>query len=141
MVNVLLNDCIIIENNITKIDIINESLNKSNNNINSEIKYNSEQELKELLNIIKTFVKLTSLPVITEKFNISQNPMIISPNNNLTQQKVTMDPYPIMKNENKIYHIISNGNWSSIRIYNKFESFKNQNYDELKLPVNGYGAY
>ena len=46
-----------------------------------------------------------------------------------------------MKNENKIYHIIDYNNWSSIRIYNNFDSFKKQNYDELRLPINGYGTY
>ena len=67
--------------------------------------------------------------------------MIISPNNSYTQQKVTMDPYPIKKNEKKIYHIIGYSSWNSIRIYNNFESFKKQKYDELKLPINGYGTY
>ena len=67
--------------------------------------------------------------------------MIISPNNSTFGQKVTMDPCPTMKNEKKIYHIIGCSNWNSIRIYNNFESFKNQNYDELRLPINGYGTY
>ena len=88
-----------------KIDIINESINKSNDNINSEIKYNPEQELNEFLNIIKSFGEIDfvgkRLPVISDKFNISQNPLIISPNNDCNQQKVTMDPYPIKKNEKK----------------------------------------
>ena len=76
------------------IDIINESINKYNN-IKSEIKYDSEKYLNELLEIIKIFGEITigNLPKISDKFNISQNPLIINPNNNCTYQKVTMDTY------------------------------------------------
>ena len=52
--NCLLNDCINIENNIKEIDIINESISKYNN-IKSEIKYDSEKDLNELLELIKNF--------------------------------------------------------------------------------------
>ena len=139
--NCLLNDCINIENNIKEIDIITESINKYNN-IKSEIKYDSEKDLNELLELIKNFgvIIIGNLPKITDKFNISQNPLIVNPNNNYTQQKVTMDPYPMKENEKKIYHIIGYSNWNSIRIYNDFESFKNQNYNELKLSIKGCGS-
>ena len=144
--NFLLNDCINIENYIKEIDILNDNIKKYNN-MNSEIKYYSEKDLNELLIIIKNFGKLITfnknekyLPVITENFFISQNPLIISPNNNCTQQKVTMDPCPIKDNEKKIFHILKNNDWNIIRIYNNFESFKSQNYNELKLPINGYGS-
>ena len=134
--NFLINDCINIENNMKEIDIINESINKYNN-IKSEIKYDSEKDINELLEIIKNFGKITfgNLPKISDKFNISQNPLIINPNNNCTFQKVTMNPYPVKENDKKIYHIIGYSNWNSIRILNDFESFKNQNYNELKLSI------
>ena len=128
--NVLLNDCIIIENDITKIDLINESINKSNNNINSEIKYNPEQELNKILDIIKSLGKLITLPVITEKFNISQNPMIITPNNNLTQQKVTMDPCPIMKNEIKFIILLA------METGVQLEYIINLNHSKIKIMMN-----
>ena len=127
--NFLLNDCINIENDIKEIDIINDNIKKYNNN-NLEIKYNSEKDLKEVLDLIINFGKLNfdnkekNLPVVTDNFNISQNPLIISPNDSYTQQKVTMDPCPLKENENKIYHIIGYSSWNSIRIYNNFESFK-----------------
>jgi len=139
--NYLLNDCITIENNMKEIDIINGSITKYNNT-KSEIKYNSEKGLNELLDIIKNFGEIIfgNLPKISDKFSISQNPLIINPNNNYTQQKVTMDPYPLKESEKKIYHIIGYNAWDSIRIYNDYESFKNQNYSELKLPIKGYGS-
>ena len=46
-----------------------------------------------------------------------------------------MNPYPVKENDKKIYHIIGYSNWNSIRILNDFESFKNQNYNELKLSI------
>jgi hypothetical protein len=52
--NFLLNDCINIENNMKEIDIINENISKYNN-IKSEIKFDSENDLNELLDIIKNF--------------------------------------------------------------------------------------
>ena len=51
-----------------------------------------------------------------------------------------MDPYPLKESEKKIYHIIGYNAWDSIRIYNDYESFKSQNYSELKLPIKGYGS-
>ena len=66
--------------------------------------------------------------------------MIISPNVSTIYQKDTLDPYPFKKKEGKIYHTINYQNWSSIKIYNNFDSFKKQNYDELRLPINGNGT-
>ena len=80
------------------------------------------------------------LPVISDKFNISQNPLIISPNDSTRYQKVTMDPCPTIQSKNKIYHIVNYSAWNSIRIYNDFELFKKQNYEELKLPIYGNGT-
>ena len=139
--NYLLNDCINIENNMKEIDIINGSIAKYNNT-KTEIKYDSEKDLKELLDIIKNFGEIIfgNLPRISDKFNISQNPLIITPNNDCIYQKVIMDPYPLKENEKKIYHIINYNAWNSIRIYKDFDSFKSQNYNELKLPINGYGT-
>ena len=51
-----------------------------------------------------------------------------------------MDPFPSINKKQKIYHIIGYDSWNSIRIYNDFESFKKQNFDELRLPINGYGS-
>ena len=141
--NFLLNDCINIENDLKEIDIINDNIKKSNNNINTEIKYKPENDLNSLLESIKFFGNLIHgkmLPVISDKFNISQNPLIISPNDSTTYQKVTMDPCPSIQNKKKIYHIVGHGPWNSIRIYNDFELFKKQNYEELRLPINGYGT-
>ena len=140
--NFLINGCLNIENNLKEIDIMNESLKKYNNN-NTEFKYNPEGELNYLLDKIKSFGNLNfdiKLPTITDKFNISQNPLVITPNDTYTQQKVTMDPCPNGGNKNKIYHIIGFSNWNKIRIYNNFDSFKNQIYDEMILPINGYGS-
>ena len=55
--NILINECINIENNISKINIINESIKKYNDSIHLDLKFNpdNEEEIKEFLEKIKTF--------------------------------------------------------------------------------------
>ena len=139
--NFLLNGCLDIEKNLEDIYLINESINKYNNN-NTEYKYNPEADLNSLLEKIKVFGDLNfdNLPIVTEKFNISINPLIITLNDTTTIQKVTMDSYLKVENKNKIYHIIGYGPTNSIRIYDNFDSFKSQKYAEMKLPVKGIGT-
>ena len=77
---------------------------------------------------------------IKDIYNISKKPLIISPIDSCTQQKITMDPCPFKENENYIYHIISCNNWNLIKVYSSFENFKMQNYKEFQIPINGYGS-
>ena len=76
----------------------------------------------------------------TDISSTSKKPLIISPNNSYTQQKITMDPCPLNENEKIIYHIIGYSEWDSIKVYNSFEHFKMQNYNEYKIPIKGYGS-
>ena len=44
-----------------------------------------------------------------------------------------MDPCPLNENEKIIYQIIGCNVWDSIKVYNSFEHFKMQNYNEYKI--------
>ena len=50
-----INDCINIENNIKDINIINENINKCKNENEIEIKFNYDEQLNLLLEVIKVF--------------------------------------------------------------------------------------
>ena len=99
----LLNDCIIIENNIKNINIINESIKKCKENNDINIEFNLDNEY------IDNFIKdIKSLGKISERNNIDS--LILKNKNDI----------------NKFYNLISNKikiNMGSlmIRINKKFE--------------------
>ena len=71
--SLLINNCIILENNIKEFNLINENIKKCNNSINLEIEFNQEEkEVNEFLEKIKIFGKLnSSIKSQNESFNLS----------------------------------------------------------------------
>jgi hypothetical protein len=70
----MINDCIVIENNIKDINIIDKNISKSNSNKNKEIKFN-EDGINNILEIIKKFGK-----IYYNKFTFKNCPLNINEN-------------------------------------------------------------
>ena len=62
-INILINECINIENNINAIKEINENIKKYNNSndLNIKLSLDNENEIKQFLNNIKLFGKIYSI--------------------------------------------------------------------------------
>jgi len=73
----LINDCIIIENNISEINKINNNIKKSKLNKNTKIEYKIEEEqINNLLDTIKNFGKITSDDTTYDDYKIeTKNPI------------------------------------------------------------------
>ena len=83
--NILINDCINIENNIKNVNIINEKIKKCNNSNNSKININlNEEEINKFLEKIKIIGEIGE-----EKEDILKSSSILK--NNINNQKLILN--------------------------------------------------
>ena len=83
-ISLLINECIIIENNIKDINIINEKMKKSNEQINMKFKFNPEEEetINKFIQNIKSFGKISYNVSFNDafKYSIKKCPLNINEN-------------------------------------------------------------
>ena len=72
-INIIINNCIMIENNIKDINNINDIITKSNNSFNKKIKFipDTEEEINQILSTIKS---LGNISLHSEKYIFKFNP-------------------------------------------------------------------
>ena len=108
----LINDCINIENNITEINKLNESINKSKLNKESKIEYNiDEYDINNMIEKIKNFGKIMTDDNLYDDYKIENK----NPIHKLTNHTNIVLCLCVMKDG----RLVSGAGDNSIIIYNK----------------------
>ena len=99
--NLLIHNCINIENNINDINTIKNSIKKYNSHINMKFEFSVEKELNEIEKIIKTFIDTKPI------FNSLENSLILNYDINKKQSIINWIKEKVNKNEISFDNIFS----------------------------------